>query len=1118
MASKLLVVGNSVRVSGASQDTSNDWLMTTVSYNGTTGVQLAAQQTGGTAEGIDIVTDLYADNLNTYVIGAVYNSTTGYDWKIVKLSATLTVVWTATYNGSANAEDIANALHVDDSGNVYVTGFSSETSEGKNMLTRKYNSSGVLQWSNTYHYEGDDEGTAIEMDNSNNIIVSGSSFKVGNLDFVTASYKGFGGAKIWEQRFNSDYNKDDVPTDIAVSDDGDIYILGNITKNDGKTTYVICRYGLGDVSIPQPTSGYGSAQKYVANKGQLRGSDSTATSKVKFYNTGRRVATFIEDKFVNYQLSQGINPADDDTLHRVRMHFSKGATFPKVYAADVQKEYHNYYLGHMEKPSERTPLSNVIVRPDVYANTDVLFSHSPSGFKHWIIADASAPTSDFEMTFAGQTSLTIDANGDLIVGTSIGDFNITQPEAYTMNTTTGNLTALGWQPDFTINGSVVEIANIGSWTGKLVLGFGEMEATQSTSSSISLEWSTYINGSGEDEFESSVCDEDNNVNIIGNTTTSQFNGTLGIEIGNHSGNQDFFSVKFNSLCEPVYSLFYGGSNLDTAKDIARNKVDGTIYVVGCTESTDLDFITENSMEDGTLGGSRDGIYAKFDPTGILLFHTYVGGELQDELSTVTTQTNLFTNEEIIFYAGYSTSSNWNMLVTETNSYSQAHAGAKDGIIFKRTGASEQVVWSTFFGSDEDDMFDDVAVAKGSPILIGRTAKETYTLDDCAAPTDGGFPKCGNWNEPFWDDLAHNNFVAWFGDDGTPINQFQDQLLWSSFLCPSGPTINTEFEGSIVAKDEIQLGSGGTPSGYGPENPWVVYMHGTTGNSGATIDFPFLQEGWHQSIPGNTTGGWDGFICKFRNNGITNFSQIKGTLYGSEGPELGRELALSADNTLFITGRTALNDIQPSTDWCSPPSNGDFPMCDLDGLNYTETNIDGSNNRAYVAAFLSNGQMRWSTQFGDGKGSISNTVCTNNEKVWIAGWTNDEWTELDFEPLSLDDYYFHYQFATPESNEATIARFDIETIVGIDETSDLLSDQGLIVFPNPSNSLMTIQSSGLSEGEWITLNVFDLQGKLVFNKSMNYSAGTIDLSTLERGMYLIQVESDKTTLNTLFQKM
>lgn len=34
VATKLLVVGNSVRVSGASQDTSDDWLMTTVSYNG----------------------------------------------------------------------------------------------------------------------------------------------------------------------------------------------------------------------------------------------------------------------------------------------------------------------------------------------------------------------------------------------------------------------------------------------------------------------------------------------------------------------------------------------------------------------------------------------------------------------------------------------------------------------------------------------------------------------------------------------------------------------------------------------------------------------------------------------------------------------------------------------------------------------------------------------------------------------------------------------------------------------------------------------------------------------------------------------------------------------------
>lgn len=162
------------------------------------------------------------------------------------LAATLNQDWVARYNGPANDWDNARAVGVDAAGNVYVTGLSAGSSAyNYDYATIKYDASGNQLWLVRYNGPGNgwDEATAMAVDAAGNVYVTGLSGAVPSTghDYVTIKYD-TNGNQLWLALYNGPGNRADIPTNLAVDANGNVYVTGYSGNPSAPDDYATIKY------------------------------------------------------------------------------------------------------------------------------------------------------------------------------------------------------------------------------------------------------------------------------------------------------------------------------------------------------------------------------------------------------------------------------------------------------------------------------------------------------------------------------------------------------------------------------------------------------------------------------------------------------------------------------------------------------------------------------------------------------------------------------------------------------------------------------------------------------------------------------------------------------------
>ncbi len=187
---------------------------------------------------------------NVYVGGFVSETSTNSDIAIVKYNSAGTLQWLRSISGNGNSEDKAWGIVVDETDNIYITGYVTVAAGNTDCYTAKFNSAGVSQWSKTYDGEGNqsDKAWGIVVDTDGSVFISGENTDASsNVNYLTVMYSSSGDLS-WAKHYNGTGNGVDVANSIGILSNSNntksIIITGKSWGTNFNYDYATVRYDI----------------------------------------------------------------------------------------------------------------------------------------------------------------------------------------------------------------------------------------------------------------------------------------------------------------------------------------------------------------------------------------------------------------------------------------------------------------------------------------------------------------------------------------------------------------------------------------------------------------------------------------------------------------------------------------------------------------------------------------------------------------------------------------------------------------------------------------------------------------------------------------------------------
>lgn len=1057
-------------ITGPVTISANNYKLASVSYSVATGWQTGTVTVGATAtSSVEIITDVVTDGSgNMYLCGATQqNVGQGYDMYIAKVTNSLTISWETTYNAN-NLDDFAKGIAIDGSGQLWVTGVTTHSTQGKNITTLRLNSSGVIQSTLTVNgsFNGNDEGMDVVVDASNNAYVACyQTLSSINSDFYTVKYNS-SATQIWE-KFTDGYSQLDQATNIALDSLNNVIVAGSSEIRAGSLVYLTTQLVQQDVKDPvdlysQPTNkNFG----YHQNRGQIRNDTGGVAPSVLYYTHNQYPKIYIEKNAYNYVFNATDTvAATNDTIERIEIDFAGANSNVRPYGYNPKTYPLHYFLGHVGEPVTEISGYDRLVTQNIYPNIDLHYYSNSKGFKYYFVVKEGADPRDIQFNINGATSTTITAS-NLFINGVLGDVTLKQPYSYMVNGAgvTTTLSASNWSH---VSGNNYELSTPSYTTSQtLVIVIETVNAASPTGTTANIEYSTYYGKGNNDIFNDIRVLANGDRYVVGNTDGGAFPVSTGA-VFTYNAFTDAVVLKFSVIKDSlVFATFYGGGSTESGNSVDVNSIND-VFIGGQTFSSGTGGIpietiiwsdnqASNGMSINPSGASPgDGFIARFYKNGnVLIWSRYYGGSQDDGINSI-----YMDNADNLYFTGQARSNDITMVNAAQSSLSTISATNTDAIVGKLDNL-HKIIYSTYLGGGgtaytaTKDVGRDITVdASGNAIVVGSTDANNFPVGNST----------GNSNTFY---------------DGS-LGGYQD-----GFIVRYSPTGTKQFASYF----------GGTDT-YGIDEITRVNYNATkneiyfAGQSNDTISFPYLtlsgafnlkRKATNAAFIGSMTGNLTKQWCSSYGKAASNFS-VTG-------------LASDSIGIVYLTGHAKSNTLN-------------YPVTAPLYTVYNDTIRNGDDG--FVAIFNPQKNLFHAHYLGGtGNDYINNAYVGANKKLYVVGNTGSSANDFPIAYNSVNIQHIDSTFGGGAGqNDGFITRFDMTEIQAISVKEISQSDYLLNVYPNPSTNgfVLEMKEDNLKN---VLAKVYNLTGQVIVEQKITQPHTQFSCESWASGVYLINVNAN-----------
>jgi len=589
-----------------------------------------------------------------------------------------------------------------------------------------------------------------------------------------------------------------------------------------------------------------------------------------------------------------------------------------------------------------------VVYADLYPGIDLSYSIEANGPKYEFVVRPGSDPSLISMTYEGVRVLAVEASGDLVIRTRLGDLRDSAPVA--------DQTGLPVPCAFQVRGSTVGF-RCDSWDRSETLVIDP------------LLYSTYLGGTDDDYAHGIAVGAGGDIYVAGYTQSIDFPTTPGAFNGTYSGatiaqgGDAFVAVlrpQAGGSADLLYATYYGGNESDWAWGVAVDSL-GRIFVSGRTLSTDLP-VTPGAYDSTYSGGNWGdafvfGIDSAGGGLGDLVYATYLGGTGSEYDNTIAVDT---LDRIVVFGTTGATD-----FPTTPGAYDRVKTGPSDWDLFVAVlvaggNGPADLVYSTYLGgSDGEYAYSLATTSTGELYLSGDTRSSDFPMTPGAydASYNGGlqgdaylvvFVPAGGVST----DLRYATFFGGTDDDhgwAVAVGPGGTAALAGFTFSPDLPLTPGAFDSTLNPSGFVADAYVASidPSGNGSADlRYATYLGGDGGDGAYAVavdpnGFIFVT-GVAQSLNFPVTpgaydtfySGADVFISKLVPNGGGAADLLYSTFFGGTNWERPEAITLDVNRTVYIAGSTQSNNLPTSagaydTTYNGGVNDGDVMVAKLD---------------------------------------------------------------------------------------------------------------------------------------------------------------------------------------------